>query len=269
MFWLGNTQKSPQHWLSTNVLSSQGFALQIPMPGTENTVTTGDASEGTLLLPDSSGSWNKEAKLCSAHLSLYCCYANSAQSVHFIHREISNSQHLMVKETSWKIHFLQHLLEVPDGRCWHTPLIPALGRQRQKDLWVLDPPGLQSSSKIAREDREALSWESKNPKQQERALLDMCQHESQFLTRMEYGPFCSHSTMWLNCPKTDVLFLSKYAFASFEILSLSLGSRNWCWGLWHRSLTQYSGWQKQVVSLSWRPAWATVRSCLTKERELV
>jgi hypothetical protein len=30
------------------------------------------------------------------------------------------------------------------GQWWRTPLIPALGRQRQADFWVRGQPGLQS-----------------------------------------------------------------------------------------------------------------------------
>jgi hypothetical protein len=31
------------------------------------------------------------------------------------------------------------------GQWWRTPLIPALGRQRQADFWVWGQPGLQNA----------------------------------------------------------------------------------------------------------------------------
>jgi hypothetical protein len=38
----------------------------------------------------------------------------------------------------------QHQEQEVSQAWWHTPLIPALGRQRQVDFWVPDQPGLQS-----------------------------------------------------------------------------------------------------------------------------
>jgi hypothetical protein len=46
---------------------------------------------------------------------------------------------------------------------WLTPLIPALGRQRQADFWVRDQPGLQSEFQNSQGYRETLSW--KHPPQ--------------------------------------------------------------------------------------------------------
>jgi hypothetical protein len=39
---------------------------------------------------------------------------------------------------------LTNLLIQIKGVWWHTPLIPALGKQRQADFWVQGQPGLQS-----------------------------------------------------------------------------------------------------------------------------
>jgi hypothetical protein len=41
-------------------------------------------------------------------------------------------------------HLFGKLKISPAGRWWRTPLIPALGRQRQVDFWVWGQPGLQS-----------------------------------------------------------------------------------------------------------------------------
>jgi hypothetical protein len=38
----------------------------------------------------------------------------------------------------------------PQRAWWHTPLIPALGRQRQTDFWVWGQPGLQSEFQESR-----------------------------------------------------------------------------------------------------------------------
>jgi hypothetical protein len=38
----------------------------------------------------------------------------------------------------------KRISEIPRRAWWRTPLIPALGRQRQADFWVQGQPGLQS-----------------------------------------------------------------------------------------------------------------------------
>jgi hypothetical protein len=35
------------------------------------------------------------------------------------------------------------------GQWWRTPLIPALGRQRQVDFWIRGQPGLQSEFQVS------------------------------------------------------------------------------------------------------------------------
>jgi hypothetical protein len=50
---------------------------------------------------------------------------------------------------------------------WHTPLIPALGRQRQADFWVRGQPGLQSEFQDRQGYTEKLCLEK--PKQTKKA----------------------------------------------------------------------------------------------------
>ena len=51
------------------------------------------------------------------------------------------------------------------ARCWwHTPLIPALGRQRQEDFWVRGQPGLQSEFQDSQGYTEKPCLEKKNKK---------------------------------------------------------------------------------------------------------
>jgi hypothetical protein len=45
---------------------------------------------------------------------------------------------------------------------WHTPLIPALGKQRQEDFCVRGQPGLQSEFQDSQGYRETLSQKNKN-----------------------------------------------------------------------------------------------------------
>ena len=47
---------------------------------------------------------------------------------------------------------------------WCTPLIPALGRQRQADFWVRGQPGLQSEFQVSQGYTETLSWKTTHTK---------------------------------------------------------------------------------------------------------
>ena len=51
------------------------------------------------------------------------------------------------------------------GWWWHTPLIPALGRQRQEDFWVRGQPGLWSEFQDSQGNTEKPCLEKPKPKQ--------------------------------------------------------------------------------------------------------
>jgi hypothetical protein len=75
-----------------------------------------------------------------AHLLVWCKNIRSSGNLSF----------LTIQEASQSWKTLQDILTVfyrsleTAGQWWHTPLIPALGRQRQVDFWVRGQPGLQS-----------------------------------------------------------------------------------------------------------------------------
>jgi hypothetical protein len=50
------------------------------------------------------------------------------------------------------------------GQWWHTPVIPALGRQKQADFWVQGQPGLQSKFQDSQDDTEKPFLEKKKKK---------------------------------------------------------------------------------------------------------
>jgi hypothetical protein len=53
---------------------------------------------------------------------------------------------------------------------WHTPLIPALGRQRQADFWVRGQPALQSEFQDSQGYKEKPCLETPPPKKKKRIL---------------------------------------------------------------------------------------------------
>jgi hypothetical protein len=63
---------------------------------------------------------------------------------------------------------------------WHTPLIPALGRQRQVDFWVRDQPGLQSEFQDSQGYTEKPCLEKNKPNKQTNKQKISC-YQSIFL----------------------------------------------------------------------------------------
>jgi hypothetical protein len=54
---------------------------------------------------------------------------------------------------------------------WRTPLIPALGRQRQADFWVRGQPGLQSEFQDSQGYKEKPCLEKPKKKKKKRLMI--------------------------------------------------------------------------------------------------
>jgi hypothetical protein len=135
---------------------------------------------------------------------------------------------------------------------WRTPLIPALGRQRQADLWVRGQPGLQSGLQDSQGYTEKPCLEPPTPKKAADAyLLQLCDGE-----RKQCNFWTIFKLIRLMCFVRFVLF----PFSSF-----------WVLGIGTRTLPALKKWSTTNLypfpfvsilkqSLSFRPAWSTVSS---------
>jgi hypothetical protein len=64
------------------------------------------------------------------------------------------------------VHIYRHIRKLLEARQWWcSPIIPALGRQRQTDFWVQGQPGLQCEFQDSQGYRETLSQKQNKTKQ--------------------------------------------------------------------------------------------------------
>jgi hypothetical protein len=87
----------------------------------------------------------------------------------------------------------ENILRQETGHGGATPLIPALGRQRQADFWVQGQPGLQSEFQDSRGYKETLSQKTK--KKKDRSVRDsqtVCdrQKHKNLNTFYTFFPYC-------------------------------------------------------------------------------
>jgi hypothetical protein len=82
------------------------------------------------------------------------------------------NQYCINQGSSSKFYVLTSLLSLWARKLWYTPLIPALGRQRQVDFWVQGQPCLQSEFQAGQPGlhREILSWKKQKNKRHKTSL---------------------------------------------------------------------------------------------------
>jgi hypothetical protein len=97
--------------------------------------------------------------------------------------------------TFWKCISLK--LPCQASRWWHTPLIPALGRQRQVDFWVGVQPGLQSEFQDSQGYTEKPCLKKQN-KQTNNYLATSLTSTPMFKTQLQVS---KQEPMWLKVTK--------------------------------------------------------------------
>jgi hypothetical protein len=78
-------------------------------------------------------------------------------------------------DNTWNVNEKYPIKNVCVSRTWwHTPLIPALGRQRQADFWVRGQPGLQSELQDSQSYKEKPCLEKKKKKKNVCVCVCVC-----------------------------------------------------------------------------------------------
>jgi hypothetical protein len=103
---------------------------------------------------NSCGEWLRKDSQHWTMASITCAYIHTHTHT-YTHTggggETERQRHIETEKERWRKDKIQchtynsfHLKNISRWAWWHTPLIPALGRQRQADFWVWGQPGLQS-----------------------------------------------------------------------------------------------------------------------------
>jgi hypothetical protein len=132
----------------------------------------------------------------------------------------------------------------PSWAWWHTPLIPALGRQRQADSWVRGQPGLQSEFQDSQGYREKPCFKKKKKKKENKRINQVPQ--IRFHRKTQYA------TWRAQLPREDKLS-SFWGIAWFQL------NRNFT-GIFGEISRQGDGWAQKTVHFPWTSGTAVASS---------